>query len=240
MENVMHHYETACSQAVLFDLGAYTKVELAGPEARLFLHNLCTNDVKNLPEGGGCEVFLTTAKARVVGHGFVGHVRLEDQPVLLIDTVAGQADALVRHLNHYIVSEQVEIADRTGALAMHRVVGPFARTSLEAAFHLSLVELKHLQHQFVRIPGGPTGVVRRFDGLSLPAFDIIVLKASSSWMEKLDIILPIHKFTKFCASKRACRRSAAILTTAASSWRLAERRRLLATPRAVSWARNRL
>src|SRR5437660_407196 len=122
----MHQYQAACTQSVAFDLSAHTKIELSGPEARSFLHNLCTNDVKNLAEGSGCEAFLTTAKARVVTHGFLGHFRFGDRQALLIDTVPGQADALARHLKHFIVSEQVEIADRTEDLAMHRVVGPAA------------------------------------------------------------------------------------------------------------------
>ena len=68
MQTVLQQYQAACSQAILFDLSAHTKIELAGPEARPFLHNLCTNDVKNLPEGSGCEAFLTTAKARAINN----------------------------------------------------------------------------------------------------------------------------------------------------------------------------
>ena len=146
----MQEQTDACSRAALFDLSSHTKVELSGKEALPFLHNLCTNDVKSLPEGGGCEAFLTTAKARVVAHGFVGQVRFRGQAVLLIDTVPGQAEVLVRHLNHFIVSEQVEVADRTEELAMQRVVGPLARALLETFFRCSLAGLKHLQHQPVR------------------------------------------------------------------------------------------
>src|SRR3954466_15936665 len=75
-------YRAALETAVIFDLSHFTKVELAGPDARPFLHNLCTNDVKDLPGGGGCETFLTTNKARVIGHGWVGHYQQPDGPVL--------------------------------------------------------------------------------------------------------------------------------------------------------------
>ena len=63
-------YEAARGHAALFDCSACSKIELAGPDAIGFLHNLCTNDIKNLPVGGGCEAFLTTHKAREDAHRF--------------------------------------------------------------------------------------------------------------------------------------------------------------------------
>jgi folate-binding protein YgfZ len=185
--DIVHQYQAACAGTVQFNLSALAKVELSGLEARPFLHNLCTNDVKNLAEGSGCEAFLTTAKARVVAHVFVGNFRIQDQPVLLLDAGLGRAEALVRHLNHYIVSEQVEVADRTEAFSLYRMVGPLAQSRLETFFGCSLGELKHLQHQAIRFPDGSAGFVRRFDGLSLPAFDVIGPKAAISWADKWEV-----------------------------------------------------
>src|SRR5262249_23530935 len=47
------------------DLG---RVEVAGPDARTFLHNLTTNDIRNLPVGAVCEAFLCTATAKVIAY----------------------------------------------------------------------------------------------------------------------------------------------------------------------------
>src|SRR5690349_21050937 len=71
-------YSSARDGAALFDLSHRGKVELSGTEAATFLHNLCTNDITNLPLGAGCEFFLTNSKAKVVAHGYVFHVRLHD------------------------------------------------------------------------------------------------------------------------------------------------------------------
>ena len=187
VSDIVHQYQAACAGAVHFGLSSHAKVELSGSEARPFLHNLCTNDVKNLAEGAGCEAFLTTAKARVVAHVFVGHFRIQDQSVLLLDAVPGQAEALVRHLNHYIVSEQVEVADRTEAFSLIRVVGPLAQSRLETFFGCNLAELKHLQHQAIRLPDGSAGFVRRFDGLSLPGFDVFGPRAAVDWTTNLSV-----------------------------------------------------
>jgi len=168
METIDRQYDLACSKVALFDLSTRTKVELLGPEAGMFLHNLCTNDVKNLAEGAGCEAFLTTAKARVIAHFFVNHFK---DNFFLLDAVPGQTDVLMRHLDHYLISERVEIVDRTKELALVRVVGPQARSFCETSFGFSLEGLKPLEHREVILKDGAQGWVRRFDGLSIPAFD---------------------------------------------------------------------
>jgi tRNA-modifying protein YgfZ len=186
-------------ETLFFDLSAHTKIELAGPEASSFLHNLCSNDVKNLAEGAGCEAFLTTAKARVVAHIFVGHFRQGDQGVLLLDTVPGQAETLAKHLNHYLISEQVEVFDRTQELALFRIVGASAQSTLEKLLGCSLSGLKHLHNQAVAFGSDAKGFVRRFDGLSLPGFDIICAKTETSWIEKLNLPfdnLEIHEILR--------------------------------------------
>ncbi|MBI3824336.1 MAG: hypothetical protein HY289_16850, partial [Planctomycetes bacterium] len=110
----------ARQSVTIFDLSDRAKIELAGRDAREFLTNLCTQDVKNLPVGETREAFLTTAKARVVAHVWIMH---REPNVLLLDSVAGQAEKILQHLNHFLISEQVELADRTAELGFLRVVG---------------------------------------------------------------------------------------------------------------------
>ena len=57
------------NDVVLFDHADAGWIELAEADARTFLNNLGTNDIKYLADGAGCEIFLTNAKARVVGPG---------------------------------------------------------------------------------------------------------------------------------------------------------------------------
>src|SRR5438552_3870503 len=69
-------YGRAHTAAAVFDVSHRGKVELTGPDAPSFVHNLSTNDVLNLPLGAGCEAFFTTAKAKVVAHVLIYHVRI--------------------------------------------------------------------------------------------------------------------------------------------------------------------
>lgn len=162
-------YHAAVNGAALFDFHDATKVELAGPDARIFLHNLCTQDVKNLAEGAGCETFLTTAKARVVFHGAVSRVRWLSQDVLWLDTIPGQAERLLAHLNHFLISEQVELADRTSEVAMLRLVGPEAATTLATVLG-ELPSLAPWAHAVRTFEGGEV-LVRYNWSLILPGYD---------------------------------------------------------------------
>src|ERR1700742_2653913 len=64
-------YRAAREACVLVDSSARGKVEVSGNEAPSFLHNLCSNDIAEMPLGAGCEAFFTTAKARLVLHGYI-------------------------------------------------------------------------------------------------------------------------------------------------------------------------
>jgi folate-binding protein YgfZ len=157
-------YRAACEHAALFDLSDRGKIQLAGKEAVIFLNNLCTNDVKNLAVGAGCEGFLCTAKAKVVAHLFVSHIEPE---VVLLDFVPGQTEMVFNHLNHYLISEQVEISDRTNELAMFHIAGPKAPALLGTGFD-DLRPWHHRQQNLEAV----SCYVRRHDPSRLPGFDL--------------------------------------------------------------------
>src|SRR2546423_8805039 len=98
---ISQEYAAAQGAAAVFDLSARGLVEVSGPEAVPFLHNLCTNDIKNLAAGRGCEFFLTTAKARVVGHGFAPRLLPAEPPGLWLDVHPGRGAQGAAHLHPF-------------------------------------------------------------------------------------------------------------------------------------------
>ncbi|MCI0642965.1 MAG: hypothetical protein L0Y72_05495 [Gemmataceae bacterium] len=176
-------YQAAVERAVCFDFIGAGLVEVSGPDARAFLHNLCTNDVKNLPEGFGCEAFFTTHKARVVAHGWIQH----EKGVFWIDVVAGLAEKLVAHLDHFLVSEQVGIVNRSAEWSMLRVCGPKAENLAD------LVGLNPLQQRLLEWAPGKIVRARRFPGLSLPCFDFFSPRderpALLDWLTKNGVVM---------------------------------------------------
>jgi tRNA-modifying protein YgfZ len=106
-----------------------TKIELTGRDRTKFLHNLCTQDIKGLEPGHGCEAFLTNAQGRILY--FVR--AFADAESLWLDTVPGVAKTLLAHLDHFRISERVEMTDRSSQFAQVLFMGPKARDCLVAA-----------------------------------------------------------------------------------------------------------
>src|SRR4051794_29078823 len=118
-------YEAARTSAAVFDVSARGKIEAVGTEAAVFLHNLCTNDVKNLPPGTGCEAFFCTATAKVVAHGWIWRLPPEGKrDTIWLDLDAGLNEKVYQHLDRYLISEDVTLTDHTQELAQLHVTGP--------------------------------------------------------------------------------------------------------------------
>src|ERR1043165_655282 len=169
-------YRAATENVALFDLSDHGKITLRGPDARVFLQNLCTQDVKSLPVGGGCEAFLTTNKARVVAHIWISNHQQDSEEGLWLDMVAGQGDKVLAHLNHYLISEQVELTDLTREYALLRLVGPDAAAPLARLTDAKFQSLLPLYHVFV--PG--IGCIRRQLLLGIEGFDLICLVSQAA------------------------------------------------------------
>src|SRR5262245_64682433 len=117
-------YLAATTTAALFDTSSAGKLELTGPDAPMFLGNLCTNDVKNLPLGGGCEAYFCDSRAKVQFQSRIYHVRLGDgQHAMWVETTPGRNAELVKYLDRYLISEQVEIADVTDQFGQMHLAG---------------------------------------------------------------------------------------------------------------------
>lgn len=162
----------ARQHAAWVDVSARGAIELTGKDAVAFLHNLGTNDIKNLPPGQGCEFFLTNNKARVIGHGFAYRMVADKPVVLVLDVGEGTAAKVLAHLDRFIVSEQVELADVTAGRSQLHVCGPQARAAVQSALAATLPELKDLQLDNLWHNNLPVRVVRH-DWLGLPGYDLV-------------------------------------------------------------------
>jgi folate-binding protein YgfZ len=169
-------YQQALQHASLFDISHHGKVEVTGADAASFLHNLCTNEVKNLPAGAGCEAFLTTGQAKIVAFIIIDHVLLSDgRNAFLLDVGPGMADKVIKHLDRYLISEQVKLADRTHEVAQMHLAGPRAREVLERALGYQMPDLLELQHARQMLAGADCQI-RRHQPLGLFGYDLLCKK----------------------------------------------------------------
>src|SRR5262245_19563365 len=157
-------YRAALTGAAFFDRSSAGKIEVRGPEAPDFLHNLCTNDVKNLTLGGGCEAFFCNERARALSSCRIYHVRLGGDDALWIDVTPGFAEALMKHLDRHLIAEKVDIANRTSDFAQFQLAGPRSRVVLEKAIGEVVPDLQLHQHM-ERTIGSTATSIRRYDPL---------------------------------------------------------------------------
>jgi folate-binding protein YgfZ len=136
---------------------------------------MSTNDVLNLPLGGGCEAFFCTPTAKIIEHALIYHTRRADgEDAIWIDVAPGRAAALLQYLERYHIAEQFEIADRTAELGQFHLAGPTARTVFESAIGESIPNLEPLQHM-ERSIGSSVCHIRKNEPLGLPGYDLVFL-----------------------------------------------------------------
>jgi folate-binding protein YgfZ len=181
----MNDYKAAVSDAAIFDTPA-AMLLLTGPDAPMFLGNLSTNDTRNLPLGGGCEAYFCDSRAKVQFAAWIYHVRLAGGVhAMWVETTAGRNEELLRYLDRYLISEQVEIADVTEQYAQIHLAGPNSSQVLGKALGQAVPELQEFAHMERTFGVNATCSIRRRDRLGLPGFDVVCLRDRADGVQEL-------------------------------------------------------
>ena len=101
-------------------------LRITGPDATRWLNGMVTNAINALAPGEGCYNFLLNAQGRILGDCTIYRDPAPDPPAFLLETEASQIEAIKNHLEHFIIMDDVELADigsqQTGVI----VAGPDA------------------------------------------------------------------------------------------------------------------
>jgi tRNA-modifying protein YgfZ len=119
-------YNALTRGAGMVDFSDRTQIEFTGADRAKFLHNLCTNAVRDLPAGRGCEAFVLDVKGHIAAHVFL-FVAPES---IVLETVPGQAEKLLAHFDRYLIREDVQLHDRSTDWVELLLSGPNAATIL--------------------------------------------------------------------------------------------------------------
>jgi tRNA-modifying protein YgfZ len=125
-EPLSDQYQALTQAWGLVDVSNRTRLELTGKDRADFLSGFCTNDLRRLEPGRGCEAFLTNAKGRIIGHVLV----FCGPQSLIVETVPGQVDPILNHLDRYLIREDVQLQDRTADWGELLIAGPHAGVCL--------------------------------------------------------------------------------------------------------------
>lgn len=110
---------------MIFRISAFSRLIVTGNDRVRYLHNFCTNNIKELRSGNACEAFFCDVKARVLAHGYV--LAFDDCHEVWM--LAGDEPGILKHLNRYIITEDVTIRSETQSAAAFAVIGS---TSVQA------------------------------------------------------------------------------------------------------------
>jgi folate-binding protein YgfZ len=136
-EALQLEYDAAIAGAGVVRLRDWSTVRAAGNDRATFLHNMCTNDVKRLTAGEGCEAFFTDVKGKIVAHGFL----LAESDAMEIVMVPGTAGRLISQLDRYVIREDVALSDKSGDVAWLLAFGERAGALLEQVVGAGVGEL---------------------------------------------------------------------------------------------------
>lgn len=118
--NAAAEYQSLSTACGLVDLTGDTQIELTGKDRVQLLNNLCTNDLKQLRSGQGCEAFMLNVKGQIIGHVFLYF----GNESLILHTIPGQSEALLPQIDKYTLREDVVPHDRTDEWAALLLSGP--------------------------------------------------------------------------------------------------------------------
>ncbi|HEY2840397.1 MAG TPA: glycine cleavage T C-terminal barrel domain-containing protein [Pirellulales bacterium] len=119
-------YKALTEGAGLADFSRRTLIEITGDDRASFLHNLCTNQIRELRPGAGCEAFLTNVQGHVLA--LVNVLCHDDRFVL--ETVPDQEAKILAQLDRYLIREKVELLGRSDAWAELLLAGSEAGSLL--------------------------------------------------------------------------------------------------------------
>jgi aminomethyltransferase len=131
-------------------------LQVAGPEAGLFLHGMVTNEVKGLRPGQGNHSTVIHSRGRMLGDC---RVLVLEPDRIWIDLPGDAKDPVAQHLDQYLISEDCELTDWTGQWFDLGVWGPEAGGLLAALFGTELPSLEEHHHRFLPWQDGEVLVV---------------------------------------------------------------------------------
>lgn len=143
------------------------RLQLTGADRRSYLQGLLTNDIAALTPHTGCYAAMLTAQGRMITDMRV--LELGDR--IVVELPAALAEPIRAHLDRFVFSEDVQVADVTSLCLQIGIYGPAAGRVVETATRAADLERLPL-HGSTRM--GEHATVIRGDAIGVDGFDVIV------------------------------------------------------------------
>lgn len=167
--DIVEQYSAAHGAAGIYTRPDRALIEVTGKDRATWLHNLVTNTVKTLSPGEGNYAFATSVKGRTVFDLYF--YVLEDR--IWLDVDDREREKALAHLNRYVITEDVALADRTGEMGRIALIGPRVVEVCATVGIANFAAMASLQHVGVTIGGALCRAVRDELG-GLPVVEFLV------------------------------------------------------------------
>jgi folate-binding protein YgfZ len=157
-------YAAARSASVLVDLSFRDAIRVTGEDRLSWFHGVCTNDIKGLAAWSAVYAAIVTVKGAMVAD--VRAFRRDAD--LILDLEPGGYEGVREYLERYLISEDAELHDARGELAVLGLVGPNSGRVLTAVFGPEAAPGKRLELDGVGIAVAPSLAARTGFDLLLP------------------------------------------------------------------------
>jgi folate-binding protein YgfZ len=155
-EGVPAELDSLLHSAGVSDLGWRGKILVTGSDRLRWLNGMVSNTVQALPEGQGNYSLLLSVQGRIQGDCYV-YRRAAD---LLLDTSIDQVPALMKHLDHFVVMDDVELTDVSRDWTALSLAGPHAPQVLATlGFSPSSPALENARMSSTRIGEVPCTII---------------------------------------------------------------------------------
>jgi folate-binding protein YgfZ len=122
-------FQALLSGCGLYDLSSRAKIAVTGGDRVRWMNGMVSNNVRDLAAGHGVYAFMLNAQGRIQADLYV----FQRGDSLLVDTERGQREKVLQLFDHYIIADDVEIADVSDKLTALGLAGPESRHVLERA-----------------------------------------------------------------------------------------------------------
>ena len=167
--NPAAEYDAVRSGAGWLDLADRAILSITGPDSTEWLQGMLSNDVTALGAGDGIPAAVLNIQGKVLAD--VRVFRTDD--AFLLDLGEPLVPGVLEHLDRYLIADEVEISDLSGALAMLSIQGPRAETAMSGLLDAGSLPAENLSHGDFAIAGDRVRVVRATH-TGEPGFDLLV------------------------------------------------------------------
>jgi folate-binding protein YgfZ len=127
--DVRGEFDALVSDCGVYDLRSRIKIALTGSDRVRWLNGMVTNNVRDLAAGHGLYAFLLNPQGHILGDLYA----YNRGDSLMVDSDQSQSQKLLATFDHYIIMDDVEVADLSEKLTAIGVAGPKAQAVLRAA-----------------------------------------------------------------------------------------------------------